>query len=116
MKNIRIIFILLLLTTPVFAQDATPTDEIVIKSTDVVMAQVNANMKLTADQATSVRSIITDNVVRLRNLQLSLENGTIDGKTMYAKKMQLIQEEAQALAQVLTSDQMRVWINIQQDQ
>jgi len=71
---------------------------------------------LTDDQIVSVRAIITDNVVKVRNLQLSLENGTIDGKTMYNQRNQLTQDENQKLRTILTSDQMKVLINIEQDQ
>ncbi len=102
-----------LLTIPVRAQESSPTEEIVVKSTDILMSQITANMKLTQDQISAVHTIIEDNIVAIRNLQLRLENGTIDGKTLYIQREKANREEDQKLSQILTSDQMRVWMNIQ---
>ena len=98
-----------------FAQDDAQfsTDEIITKSTDTMMFQITANMKLTQDQINAVREIVIDNIVKIRKLQLSLEDGTIDGKTMYDKKKQLTQDEDQTLSRIFTPDQMKIWLNIQ---
>ncbi len=110
-----ILAIFLFLTMSVRAQEASVTDEIVVKATDAVMFQITANMKLTQDQINATRPIIADNIVKVRNLQLSLENGTIDGKAMYTQKQQLINDENQELSHIFTSDQMRVWLNIKNE-
>jgi len=103
---------LFVLTVPVRAQDASPTDEIVVKAVNAEMFQITANIKLTQDQVNAVRSIVTDNIVKARDLQLSLENGSIDGKTMYDQRQQLINDENQALGRIFTPDQMKVWLNM----
>ena len=89
------------------------TDEIIVKATDAVMFEITANMKLTQDQMNAIRPIITDNIIKVRNLQMSLEKGDIDGKTMYSQKQQAITDENERLTSILSSDQMKVWIKIQ---
>jgi hypothetical protein len=89
------------------------TDEIIIKATDAVMFQMTANLKMTQDQISAVRPIVEDNIIKVRDLQKSLESGSIDGKTMYDQRQQLTQDEYQKLGLILTQDQMKVWINIQ---
>lgn len=89
------------------------TDEIVIKSTNAIMLQITENMKLTQDQINIIRPIIEDNIVQVRDLQLSLEKGKIDGKTMYSQRQQFNNDEDQKLGRILTADQMKVWMKIQ---
>lgn len=89
------------------------TDEIVVQSTHAVMLQITENMKLTQDQISAIQPIIEDNIAKVRNLQLSLEKGAMDGTTMYRQKERLIHEENQKLSLIFTPDQMKVWINIQ---
>jgi parvulin-like peptidyl-prolyl isomerase len=89
------------------------TDEIVIKATDAVMFQITANMKLTQDQINAIRPIIMDNITKVRDLQLSVQKGNIDSKAMYDQKEQLNAQEDQQLGRILTSDQMKIWTNIQ---
>ena len=116
MKN-RIIYsilaILFLSALPAWAQESSPTDEIVVKATNAVIFQMTANLKLTQDQISAVRPIITDNIVKVRNLQQSLEDGSIDGNTMYTRREQLTNDEYQKLSAILTPDQMKLWVNIQ---
>jgi len=96
--------------------NVSPTDEIVVKSADAVMFQMKANLKLTQEQISFLEPIITDNIVQARKLQLSLENGTIDGKTMYQQKQQLTQQEYKELGSILSADQLKTWINIQEQE
>ena len=77
------------------------------------MTQITDNMKLTDEQMTAVRSIIEDNIVKTRKLQQSVENGTLDSKTMSNKVLQLTNEENKKLGKILSTDQMKAWINIQ---
>jgi len=80
------------------------------------MFQMKANLKLTQEQISFLEPIITDNIVQARKLQLSLENGTIDGKTMYQQKQQLTQQEYKELGSILSADQLKTWINIQEQE
>jgi hypothetical protein len=89
------------------------TDPIVIKATNAVMFQITSNMKLSQDQINSVQPIIMDYIVKVRDLQQSLEKGVIDSKTMYNKREQLIKDEDRQLSHILSPDQMNVWINMQ---
>ena len=89
------------------------SDEMVVKATDLVMSQITANMKLTQDQISAVRLIIEDNIVKTRNLQLSVEKGTMNSKTMSGPSTQLTNDENQKLSRIFTPDQMKIWINIQ---
>jgi hypothetical protein len=91
------------------------TDEIIDKSTNLVMSQITENMKLTQDQISAIRPIIKDNIVKVRDLQLSLEKGNIDAKAMYNQKLQAINDENQKLSLIFSPDQMKVWINIQNE-
>ena len=77
------------------------------------MSQITANMKLTQDQISAVQVIIADNIAKVRNLQLSLGKGSIDAKTMNSQRELFNNDENQKLSQIFTSDQMKVWMNIQ---
>jgi hypothetical protein len=89
------------------------TDPIIIKSVDAQMFQITANMKLTQDQIDAIRPIVEEYIVRLRDLQLSLEKGTIDSKTMYNQRLQFLNDETQKLGAIISQDQMKVWMNMQ---
>lgn len=91
----------------------SPPDDIIAKSTDALMQQITINMKLTPDQINAIRPIIEDNIAKTRDLQLSLQKGIIDGKAMYSQSQQLAVQENQKLGAILTIDQMRAWLNIQ---
>ena len=101
------------LTVPVCAQESSPTDDIVVKATNAVIFQMTANLKLTQDQISAVQPIIADNIAKVRNLQQSLEDGTIDSSTMYNQRQQLVNDEDLQLGSILTPDQMKVWLSIQ---
>ena len=96
-----------------YTQDVSPTDDIIVKSVNAEMFQVKANMKLTDDQLARVQSILTDTTVKVRSLQLSLQNGIIDGKTMYDQRQKLFNDQNDALSRILSPDQMKVWANMQ---
>jgi hypothetical protein len=100
-------------SAPQNAASNPPTDPIIVKATDAVMFQVTANMKLTQDQINAIRLIVTDNLSKVRDLQLSVQKGNIDSKEMYSQKEQLFAEEDQKLSHILTPDQMKIWVNIQ---
>ena len=102
----------LYIALPVFAQEATSSDAIIIKSVDALMFQITANMRLTPDQISAVRIIIADNIVKVRNLQLNLQHGDIDAKTMFSQRQQANSDESEALSHILNPDQMKVWFNI----
>lgn len=104
---------LFLLTIQVSAQESSSTDEIVIKATNAIIFQMTANLKLTQDQISAVEPIIADNIAKVRNLQQRLEDGNIDNNTMYSQRKQLIIDEDQQLSTILTQDQMRVWVRMQ---
>ena len=108
-----IITFFILSTPPAMAQEATSSDEIVIKSTDAIMFQITANMKLSPDQISAIRSIVTDNIVKVRNLQLGLQHGDIDAKTIFNERQQANSDEDEQLGHILSADQMKVWLNIQ---
>ncbi|MBF0511473.1 MAG: hypothetical protein HQL13_03995 [Candidatus Omnitrophica bacterium] len=99
--------------TDTSASKNPPVDEIVLKSTNQLMAQVTANMKLTQDQMNTVRDIIQDNIAKVRDLEQSLKKGEIDSKTMYQQRQQFLNQENRQLARILTIDQMKIWGNIQ---
>ncbi|MBF0570306.1 MAG: hypothetical protein HQL12_00395 [Candidatus Omnitrophica bacterium] len=90
-----------------------PKDDIVVKGTNAVIFQMTANLKLTQDQINAVRPIVADNIANVRNLQQKLEDGAINGKTMYNQREQLTIDEFRKLSTILTPDQMKVWISIQ---
>jgi len=102
-----------LFSTSLGAEESSPTDEIVIKATNAVIFEMNANLKLSQDQINAIQPIVADNIVKTRNLQQSLQDGNIDGSTMYSQRQQLTNDENSQLAAILTPDQMKVWINIQ---
>ncbi len=89
------------------------TDPIIMKSTDAVMFQITANMKLSQDQIKTIQPIIMKYIVKVRDLQQSLGKGDIDGKTMYGQREQLYKDEDRELSRIFTSDQMNIWANIQ---
>jgi len=93
-----------------------PADDIVNKATDAVIFQMTANLKLTQDQITAARPVVANNIAKTRDLQQNLEDGNIDGKTMYSQRQQLIDQEYQQLGSVLTPDQLKLWVSIQNDQ
>jgi hypothetical protein len=110
-----LLFFFFILAPWVLAQDSdqSSVEPIVIKATNAVMFQITANMKLSQDQIKAIQPIIMDNIVKIRDLQLSLEKGAIDSKTMYNQREQLYKDEDRELSQILTPEQMNVWANIQ---
>ncbi len=108
--------IFILISISAFAQEASPSDEIVIKAADAVMFQLTANMKLTEDQISAIRPIVVDRIVKERNIYLSLKEGNIDGKTLVTQRLQVINDENRALAAILSPDQMKIWLNMPQYQ
>jgi|GEM_PF-6759262 hypothetical protein len=88
-------------------------DPIVIKATNAMMFQITANMKLSQGQISTIQPIIMAYIVKVRNLQQSLEKGDIDGKTMYDQREQLYRDEDKELGRIFTSEQMNIWANIQ---
>ena len=90
------------------------TDPIVIKATDAVMFQMIANLKMSQDQIDAVRPIVMDNIVKVRSLQQSVEDGTIDSKAMVEQRKGLTGDEDQQLSHILSADQMKVWLNMQE--
>jgi hypothetical protein len=101
------------LTVSLYAQESSPTDDIVVKAANAVIFQMTANLKLTEDQISAARPIIADNIAKVRNLQQSLEDGTIESSAMYSRRQGLINDESQELSSVLTTDQMRIWLSMQ---
>ena len=92
---------------------ASPTDEIVVKATNMLISELKANMKLTQDQMTAVRPIIANNIADVRNLQQSLQYGEINSSAMNSQRQQLTEIENEELNSVLTPDQMKIWIDMQ---
>jgi hypothetical protein len=88
-------------------------DDIVVKATDAVIFQMTANLKLTQDQINAVRPVIMDNIIKVRKLQQSLQAGGIDSKTMVNQREELTKDEDRQLMPILTSSQLKVWIEIQ---
>jgi len=74
---------------------------------------MTANLKLTQEQIDAIEPIIANNIAKVRNLQQSLEDGTIDSGTMYSQRQQLFNKEGQELSSILSTDQMKAWIIIQ---
>ena len=77
------------------------------------MLQITENMRLSQDQINAIRPIIEENVADVRNLQLSLQKGSIDSKAMYNQRERLNYNENQKLSHILTPNQMKTWLNIQ---
>jgi hypothetical protein len=90
-----------------------PTDPIIIKATSALMFQITANMKLSQDQINTIQPIIMKYIIKIRDLQQSLESGKIDGKTMYDQREQLYKDEDRELSLILTPAEMNLWANIQ---
>jgi len=111
--NFNLLVVFFLLTIPVYATESLPTDDIVVKATDAVIFQMKANLNLTQDQITAVQPIIAAYTAKVRNLQQSLEDGDIDGRAMYNQRQQLTNDEYQQLGTILTSNQLKTWINIE---
>jgi len=91
----------------------TSTDPIIIKATGMMMFQITANMKLSPEQVRSIQSIVMRYIIKIRDLQQRLEKGELDGKTMYGQREQLYKDEDRELGQILTTEQMNIWANIQ---
>lgn len=77
------------------------------------MFQITANMKLSQDQINTIQPIIMKYIIKIRDLQQSLESGKIDGKTMYDQREQLYKDEDRELSLILTPAEMNLWANIQ---
>ena len=88
-------------------------DEIIVKSTNAVIFQMVANLKLTQDQIDAVRPIITDTVVKVRELEQKLKGGIIDSKIMYNQRLEVIKEANRKLNPIMTAGQMKVWEDMQ---
>lgn len=94
---------------------ANDTDPIVAKATQAVIFQMTANLQLTQDQINAVGPIISEGITQQRNLQQQHADGQIDGPTLYNQRQQVISGENQQLGSVLTPDQMKTWLGIEND-
>jgi len=110
-----LIAVFICLPLAAFAQETSPTDPIIVKATDVLIFEMKANMKLTDDQVSAAREIIADYTAKVRDLQLSVENGAIDSKEMNDERQGLTDDENRKLSSVLSPDQMKVWFNLQEE-
>jgi hypothetical protein len=93
----------------------SPTDDIIVKSTDLVIFQMTANLKLTPDQVNAAKPIVTDYEVKVRDLQLSLQKGNMDSKAMVLQRNLAVEDENNALSHVFSPDQLKLWIEIENE-
>jgi len=89
---------------------------IVEKATNLIIFQMKANLNMTPAQINAVQPIIEDNIIKVRGLQQNLEDGKIDAKGMNTQKLELTKEEYMKLSSILNPDQMKTWINIQEQE
>jgi hypothetical protein len=94
---------------------ASFSNGVVDEATSAVVSELTSSLKLTQDQISAIQPIVADNIAKNRSLQQSLVDGLIDAKTMNVQRQQLTGEENLALNSILTPDQMKVWMNMQND-
>ena len=100
MKAICACLMFLFLTIlPVFAQDQPP-------SADDIVSKMQSKLNLTQDQVAAITPIIEKYSSKREELRQSMEDGTADRDSMRSQMKQLKTDEDQELSQVLSSDQM----------
>jgi septal ring factor EnvC (AmiA/AmiB activator) len=107
MKTIYALMIgLFFITVPVFAQEQPP-------STADIVAKMQSKLNLTQDQVAAVTPIIDKYSSKREELRQSMKDGSADKDSIRSQMKQLKEDENQELSQVLSSDQMSQWEQMQ---
>ena len=91
---------------PVFAQEQ-PT------GTADIVAKMQSKLNLTQDQVAAVTPIIDKYSSKREELRQSMKDGSADKDSIRSQMKQLKEDENQELSQVLSSDQMSQWEQMQ---
>src|SRR5580698_1055252 len=100
-------------TVPVFAQDQPSGDERQPPSAADIVAKMQSVLNLTQDQVTAITPIIEKYSSKRDELRQSMEDGTADKDSIHGQMKQLREDETQELSQVLSSDQISQWQQMQ---
>jgi hypothetical protein len=102
-----VLFLLLALSTSVFAQN-----EDVRSAVDYKVNKMKTELKLTDSQASGIRPIIKDYLIKHEAfLQEAAGQGIIDHVALKGTLKGLKESEYQQLSKILSEDQMKKWIN-----
>jgi uncharacterized protein (DUF2235 family) len=114
MKRFYACLILLFFTVmPAFAQDQPSSDGHQPPSVEDIVAKLQSKLNLTQDQVTAVTPIIEKYSSKRQDLRQSMEDGTADKDTIRSQMKQLKADQTQELSQVLSSDQLNQWEQMQ---
>ena len=94
-------------TKTVFAQDQQPP------SADHIVAKMQSKLNLTQDQVAAVTPIIEKYSSKRDELLQNMEDGTADRDSIRSQMKKLRDNEKQELGQVLSSDQISQWEQMQ---
>lgn len=99
------LMVLMITAAPVFAQEQQSTNDIVTK--------MQHDLNLSDDQVTNISQVVDRYVVASKDLQKSIDDGTINPSAIDSQKQQIKAVEEQGIAQYLRPDQLTQWNNIQ---
>ena len=98
---------------PVYAQDQQPGDGHQPPSAEDIVAKMQSKLNLTQDQVAAVTPIIEKFSTKRDELRQSMEDGTADKESIHSQMKELREDEKQELSQVLSSDQISQWQQMQ---
>ena len=101
------LMVLFFTTIPVFAQDQQPP------SADDIVSKMQSKLNLTQDQVTAVLPIIEKYSSKREQFRQNMEDGTADRDSIRGQMKQLKEDEKQDLSQVLSSEQLGQWEQMQ---
>jgi hypothetical protein len=96
---------LIILTTPLYAQEHQSTNDIITK--------MKISLNLSDDQVANITQVIDRYTDASNDLQRSINDGTVNQSAIDSQKQQLKAVEEQGIAQNLRSDQLSEWNMIQ---
>ena len=94
--------ILLMMVTPLYAQDLT-------EDPNEIVAKMQSQLDLNETQVSNVMQILQKYAIAFQDLQKSIEDNTISQSSSESQIQQLKAAQDQELATVLNSDQMNRW-------
>jgi len=105
--------VLSLMLGPAFGQDQPSGDEHQPPSADQIVSMMQSKLNLTSDQVSAITPIIEKYSSKREELRQSMEDGTADRDSMRSQMKQLREDEKQELSQVLSTDQISQWEQMQ---
>lgn len=109
------LMMLFFIAIPAFAQDQQSGNDRQPPSADQIVSMMQSKLNLTQDQVAAVLPIIEKYSTKRDGLRQSVEDETANRDNIRSQMKELREEEKQELAQLLSSDQISQWEQMQKN-